>query len=944
MGHQDYTMTPAPLPVHAFTEEEYLEFHKILSLEKFIPYSTAVLRAIMSDIETTHAFAVSPTETRIINHPSSCFVIGRSGTGKTTTMLFKLLGIEQAAHSSKYRQVFLTQSHVLAQRVQEYYEQLARAAELSHGTGHEDGHPGPVEQDLLHLDEEADDRSDLPKCFSNLADKHFPLFVTFDQVRRMLENDLNLSFSKHRTALRRQATRKMITEGGGISTLGINDHVNDDAEATASMVTVGRDNYVTFESFHRNYWPHIDQRLTKGLDPSLVYSEIMGVISGHEDTTKTEDGFLDRASYVSLSARAHSQFSTQRHRVYDIFEKYRKMKHGYGEYDSPDRTHAILRKLQQGISAKIDFLYVDEVQDLLTVDTKLLRELCANPRGLFWGGDTAQTISVGSSFRFEDLKALIWREERNDPLVKKGVREAVPSEVFELLVNYRSHGGIVDCAASLINLISSLFPYSIDKLQKECAVVSGPKPRIFRSDLVHFEEFLCDVGDTRMDFGARQVIIVRDDGAREELRRQLGDAGLILTLIESKGLEFDDVLLHDFFRSSPATATQWRVIATKSCDPIKHRVIESELKRLYVAVTRARHHCWIWDSSELAQPMINFWVTQNLVQVQDPSEDIPQLATQSTPEEWNTTGRYLFAKTLYVQAASCFAKANRDHDRRIAEAYQIRKEARVTNDILSFKEAGTAFSACASTAQGETAQGLYTRAAECFLQARETSLAADNYKAASEFTKAVQLYRKVGQFEDVASLLRPPDHSISLVDPGVADDMLDVVRMQFLRTDDIVRAGELFDTTDELLEYMDSWGFDTARKSVLKKLGNFASAAELHLRDGETLEAAECFTNLLIQAINNGQFPASSEDCGLKLSIMISLMRPRYCTRSSRPCLQDLFPMLLVQRRAFLRQSHTEICVIWLTSQGNMCPQTGFLPPYALTRFYELHFICKQVH
>ena len=30
---------------------------------------------------------------------------------------------------------------------------------------------------------------------------------------------------------------------------------------------------------------------------------------------------------------------------------------------------------------------------------------------MFWGGDTAQTISVGSSFRFEDLKALMWREE-----------------------------------------------------------------------------------------------------------------------------------------------------------------------------------------------------------------------------------------------------------------------------------------------------------------------------------------------------------------------------------------------------------------------------------------------------------------------------------------------------------------------------------------------------
>jgi len=82
----------------------------------------------------------------------------------------------------------------------------------------------------------------------------------------------------------------------------------------------------------------------------------------------------------------------------------------------------------------------------------------------------------------------------NNPLVKEGIRQAVHSEVFELLVNYRSHGGIVDCAASLINLISNLFPYSIDMLQREQAMVSGPKPRIFRSDLVHFEQFLCGTG------------------------------------------------------------------------------------------------------------------------------------------------------------------------------------------------------------------------------------------------------------------------------------------------------------------------------------------------------------------------------------------------------------------------------------------------------------------
>jgi len=72
--------------------------------------------------------------------------------------------------------------------------------------------------------------------------------------------------------------------------------------------------------------------------------------------------------------------------------------------------------------------YVDEVQDNLLIDTlrkafldipvllmiislSVLRSLCRRADGLFWAGDTAQTISVGSSFRFDDLKAFIFRVE-----------------------------------------------------------------------------------------------------------------------------------------------------------------------------------------------------------------------------------------------------------------------------------------------------------------------------------------------------------------------------------------------------------------------------------------------------------------------------------------------------------------------------------------------------
>ena len=46
-----------------------------------------------------------------------------------------------------------------------------------------------------------------------------------------------------------------------------------------------------------------------------------------------------------------------------------------------------------------------------------------------------------------------------------------------------------------------------------------------------------------------QVILVVSDEARNSLPEELG-LGLVLTIYEAKGLEFDDVLLYNFFKDS----------------------------------------------------------------------------------------------------------------------------------------------------------------------------------------------------------------------------------------------------------------------------------------------------------------------------------------------------------------------------------------------------------
>jgi len=132
----------------------------------------------------------SAQEQEIIENTSSCYVIGRSGTGKTTTMLFKMLGIEHAWKQlpemwDKPRQVFVTQSRVLATKVEEYFSTLMLSLEAASYSPEELRKMGKnIEKEMEYIDLDDVDqwRPDLPMKFSELTDDNFPLFVTYDQV------------------------------------------------------------------------------------------------------------------------------------------------------------------------------------------------------------------------------------------------------------------------------------------------------------------------------------------------------------------------------------------------------------------------------------------------------------------------------------------------------------------------------------------------------------------------------------------------------------------------------------------------------------------------------------------------------------------------------------------------------------------------------------------
>ncbi|KAL5534681.1 hypothetical protein ACEPAG_1145 [Sanghuangporus baumii] len=826
--------------------------HQWLVLEKYSAFSKELLNCILHDKDSSAVFSVSPYEREVIEHPSSCYVLGRSGTGKTTTMTFKIFGIERSAleHSSeldaKPRQLFVTQSRVLADKVKEFYAKFADFLSAASGeTSSLNNAQSQAEPEgLVATDDDDDWRDNLPKRFSELQDQHFPLFLTYDKLCKLMEADLGISFDRPKVTTERRVFRRYSIGNAGVD----GGDTQDDDELQGS--------FVDFERFCNEYWPHFQEDLARRLDPALVFSEFIGIIKGSQESLQAPDGYLSRETYLDLSKRTRSTFANDRDRIYRLFEKYLALKRQYRDYDIADRSHAIIRKIKEGYELSVDYLYVDEAQDNLIIDAFFLRSLCRNPHGLFWAGDTAQTISIGSSFRFNDLKASLYDYERVQrqlyPLASEKV--IVQPAFFQLTTNYRSHGGIVNCASLIIELITHFWPHSIDALQRERGVVDGLKPVFFTGGEDLYRQFLSGEDGSSIEFGARQCILVRNNRVKDELRVRVGEIGNVLTLYESKGLEFDDVLLYNFFEDSSCIVSQWRVIlnflaidkessmAVPRFDDLRHAGICTELKFLYVAVTRARKNLWIIDRSDKGEPMKFLLHQKDKVELWD-SENAPKLAAASTEAEWAEQGKEFFKKMQYREAIRCFKRAKLVFESKIAEAYDLRHEARniprsrtQETRIDAFNKAACAFRSCGEISPSQRIQRAYFRnAAECFADANDIYQAASLYEKAGEYTIAAKCYAKAIKFDDAIRIIK----TTNSVDPGTTETIIGSSRLHYIHVERLDKAVESFDSHEDALVFLEDIGLDVARAMVLEKFGRIHEAADLLFAEGQSKQAVQ---------------------------------------------------------------------------------------------------------
>lgn len=324
-------------------------------------------------------------------------------------------------------------------------------------------------------------------------------------------------------------------------------HGKNRSLSSIGMQTLIRTKEVTYDRFSSSYWPHFNSQLTKKLDSSRAFTEIISHIKGGLIGGRVPDGKLSREDYVLQSeGRVSTITAPKRDRIYDIFLHYEKMKMERGEFDLADLVIDLHHRLRQQryMGDEMDFVYIDEVQDLTMRQISLFKYICRNVKeGFVFSGDTAQTIARGIDFRFQDIRSLFYTEfvmEECDGKREKGQI----SEIFHLSQNFRTHAGVLKLSQSVVDLLYRYFPQSIDVLSPETSEIYGEAPVLLETGkdenaiITMFGNSQSIEGSSMVGFGAEQVILVRDDCSRKEISDYVGEQALVLTILECKGLEF----------------------------------------------------------------------------------------------------------------------------------------------------------------------------------------------------------------------------------------------------------------------------------------------------------------------------------------------------------------------------------------------------------------------
>jgi hypothetical protein len=379
-------------------------------------------------------------------------------------------------------------------------------------------------------------------------------------------------------------------------------------------VPTGRE--VHFSDFAKWY-----QRQSNRLaDAHQVFEEFRGVLSSRPS------GPLTLEDYLALGVRQSIFASAERGAIHGLFLKYVQWLGDNQLFDS----NLIAHEWQALAKPSYDFVVIDEVQDITTVQLSLILKTLKRPGQFLLCGDSNQIVHP-NFFSWSAVKSLFWQDEKL----------AERQNLSILRVNFRNAQEVTRVANALLKVKHARFG-SVDRESNFLveAVARQTGSVVFLPDKDTVRRDINQKTKTSTQFA---VIVLRDED--KAAAKASFQTPLVFSVHEAKGLEYPNIILYNLISNNRQTFSE----ITEGVDPAE---LEASLERnelqyrrakdksdksleiykfyinaLYVAVTRAIEQVVLIEADQ-NHPLLR------LLKIQAGNEQLLAKVKESSREDW----------------------------------------------------------------------------------------------------------------------------------------------------------------------------------------------------------------------------------------------------------------------------------------------------------------------
>src|SRR5712692_10525790 len=324
-------------------------------------------------------------------------------------------------------------------------------------------------------------------------------------------------------------------------------------------------------------------------DPHALFEEFQGVLTG----PATDHPYLSREAYLGLGIRQSIFAADERPHVYDLFAKYLAFMQDNAYYDPNILSYQYVPLVEH----RYDFVVVDEVQDLTTIQLQLILTALREPRHFILCGDANQIVHP-NFFSWSTLKSFFYQQEGLE----------APAELIRILHNnYRNAVAVTEVANRLLKLKHARFG-SVDResnyLVRSTGETSGTVLLLADTEPITREL------NQKTRQSTRFAVIVMHPEHKLAARAHF-QTPLIFSIQEAKGLEYDNIILYNFTSADEGSfrdithgvsvedmrAEELRYARTREKSDKSLEIYKFHVNALYVAITRAVENLYLIEAN-----------------------------------------------------------------------------------------------------------------------------------------------------------------------------------------------------------------------------------------------------------------------------------------------------------------------------------------------------------